>query len=148
MDMNNNETILDHGNKIDYKKSLNAINSILYLMIPYTILLSWVLIGIFVVLILVYVPNPIIEVSNTNIFPSLSVLAISINALSYSLLIHKFIKQTNIEKISSYDLSIIRLLISLSPISLGITSLFSIKRLIKYKQMYKNEINNVNQESK
>ncbi len=119
MDMDNNQTILDHGNKIDYKKSLKAINSILYLMIPYTILLSWVLIGIFVVLILVYpytillswvligifvvlilvyVPNPIIEVNNTNIFPSLSVLAISINALSYSLLIHKFIKQTNIEK--------------------------------------------------
>lgn len=148
MDMNNNQIILDHSNKIDYKKSLNAINSILYLMIPYTILLSWVLIGIFVVLILVYVPNPIIEVSNTNIFPTLSVLAISINTISYSLLIHKFTKQTNIEKISGCDLSIIRLLISLSPISLGITSLFSIKRLNKYKRMYKDNINNVNQESK
>lgn len=148
MDTNNNETILDHGNKIDYKKSLKAINSILYLMIPYTILLSWVLIGIFVVLILVYIPNSIIEVNNTNIFPTLSVLAISINTLTYSLLIHKFTKQTNIEKISGYDLSIIKLLISLSPISLGITSLFSIKRLNKYKRMYKDNINNVNQESK
>lgn len=126
-------------NNIDYKNSLIYLRTIQYFFMPIFLFSGLILVTIFIFFIILFSTNLVLDDSTEKYkFISIGVLPFCFCSLGPAF--NQICDRTNIGKFSYEDIGYIQLLTILGILTFGISGLFTIKIIKKYKSFYKTKI--------